>query len=161
MNHEIQDGEKSSPYVLCVYLREGVRYVVAGYMHGELFYKTVIAAGFTDGENEADLVDPVIKWFYSTAFEACLPIAISSDGSVGRVSQFIRNVGTQLGGPILEQTYVDEVWLANTLREAFGPLANPWGFVEKFSIAAGGVFRSGLLQALPKLSKVGIFTFSF
>ena len=128
MNHEIQRGDRSSPYVLCVYLQEGVRYVVAGYMHGELFFKTVVAAGFSDGESESDLVDLIVNWFCSSDFEARLPIAITNDGSVDGVNQFILNVGAELGRPILELTFVDELWLVDTLRKAFGASANPWSF---------------------------------
>ena len=109
VNHEIQNGAKSSPYVLCVYLREGVRYVVTGCMHEELFCKTLIVAGFTDGENEADLVKLIVKYFCSTEFEALLPIAMSSDGNAGGGVLYIRAVGTQLGRLILELTFVDEL----------------------------------------------------
>ena len=89
------------PNVLCVCMQEGVRYVVAGYMHEELFCKTLIVAGFTGGEKEADLVELIVKWFCSTDSEASLPLAMSSDGNAGGVGQFIRAVGTELGRPIL------------------------------------------------------------
>ena len=94
-------------------------------------------------------------------YEDLLPIAITNDGSVGGVNQFIFNVGVEFGRPILELTFVDELRLLDTLRKAFGASANLWSFLEKVRIAAGGVRRNGLLQAIPKLNKVGILYFVF
>ena len=133
MNHEIQQGDRSTPYALCVYLQDGVRYVVAGYMHGEVFFKTIFAAGFLDGESESDLVNLIVNWFCSSEYEARLPIAITNDGSVGGVNQFILNVGVELDRPILQLTFVDELWLIDTLHKSFGASANPWSVFWKRS----------------------------
>ena len=120
MNHEIQRGERSSPYALCIYLQDGVRYVVAGYMHGDLFFKTVVVAGVSDGGNESELVDVLVNWFCSVEFEVRLPLAITSNGTVGGVQQFLVNVGAALDRPILQLTFVDD----------------PWSSLEKIRIAA-------------------------
>ena len=69
MNHEIQRGERSSPYALSIYLQDGVRYIVAGYLRRDLFCKTVVVAGVSDGGNETELVDVLVDWFRTVEFE--------------------------------------------------------------------------------------------
>ena len=162
MNFEIQRGDRSSPYALSFYLRDGVRYVVAGYLRGDLFYRTVIVAGVSDGGSETELVDVLIDWFRTVSVddEVQMPLTISSDGTVGGVQQFLSNVGEALGRPILHLTFVDDHWLLETLRRAYGDSDTPWCLLEKLRIAAGGSCRNDLLHTLPILSKVGIFCVS-
>ena len=94
MNHEIQSGDRSSTYSLSFYLRDGVRYVVAGYLHEDLFNRTVIVAGVSDGGCETELVDVLIDWLRSVSVddEVQLPFTISSDGTVGGVQEFLSKV---------------------------------------------------------------------
>ena len=120
MNFEIQRGDRSSPYALSFYLRDGVRYVVAGYLHEDLFTRTVIVAGVSDGGCETELVDVLIDWFRSVSVddEVQLPVKISSDGTVGGVQEFLSKVGEILDRPFLHLTFVDDHWLLETLRRA-------------------------------------------
>ena len=106
MNFEIQRGDPSSPYALSFYLRDGVRYVVARYLRGDLFYRTVIVAGVSDGGSETELVDVLIDWFRTVSVddEVQLPLTISSDGTVGGVQEFLSKVGETLGRPFLHST---------------------------------------------------------
>ena len=140
------------------YLRDGVRYVVAGYLHEDLFNRAVIVAGVSDGGCEAELVDVLCDWFRSVSVddEVQLPITISSDGTAGGVQKFLLKVGEALDRPFLQLTFVDDQWLLETLRFAYGDTDTPWCLLEKLRIVAGGSSRSDLLSALPILSKVGI-----
>ena len=90
-----------------------------------------------------------------------LPLAITSNGTVGGVQQFLVTVGAALDRPILQLTFVDDLWLIDTLRRAYGVPGYPRSFLEKIRIAAGGMCRNDLLHTLPILSKVGIFMFVF
>ena len=157
MNHEIQSGDRSSPYSLSFYLRDGVRYVVAGYLHEDLFNRAVIVAGVSDGGCEAELVDVLCDWFRSVSVDddVQLPISISSDGTVGGLQEFLSRVEA-MDRPLLQLTFVDDQWLLETLRFAYGDSDTPWCLLEKLRIVAGGSCRNDLLSALPILSKVGI-----
>ena len=119
----------------------------------------MIVAGVSDGGCETELVDVLIDWFRSVSVddEVQLPLTISSDGTVGGVQQFLSSVGETLGRPILHLTFVDDHWLLETLRRAYGDSDTPWCLLEKLRIAAGGSCRNDLLHTLPILSKVGIF----
>ena len=130
-------------------------------MHGDMFFKTIVVAGVSDGGNESELVDVIVNWFCSSEYEARLPLAITSNGNVGGVNQFLVNVGVELDRPILQLTFVDDLWLIDTLRRSYGVTGNPWSFLEKVRIAAGGMCRNDLLHTLPILSKVGILCFVF
>ena len=126
-------------------------------MRGDLFCKIVAAAGVSDGGNETELVDVLVDWFRTVELEVQLPLTITSNGTVGGVQQFLANVGVALDRPILQLTFVDDRWLIDTLRRAYGVPGTPWCFLEKIRIAAGGLCRNDLLHTLPILSKVGIF----
>ena len=108
MNFEIQRGDRSSPYALSFYLRDGVRYIVAGYLHEDLFNRTVIVAGISDGGSETEIVNVLIDWFRSVSVDDVvqLPLTISSDGTVGGVQQFFSK--ETLGRPFLHLTFVDD-----------------------------------------------------
>ena len=140
------------------YLRDGVRYVVAGYLHEDLFNRAVIVAGVSDGGCEAELVDVLCDWFRSVSVDddVQLPISISSDGTVGGVQEFLVRVGEAMNRPLLQLTFVDDRWLLETLSFAYGDSDTPWCLFEKLRIVAGGSCRNDLLSALPILSKVGI-----
>ena len=85
-----------------------------------------------------------------------LPISISSDGTVGGLQEFLLRVGEALGRPFLQLTFVDDQWLLETLRFAYGDTDTPWCLLAKLRIVAGDSCRNDLLSALPILSKVGI-----
>ena len=140
------------------YLRDGVRYVVAGKLHEDLFNRAVIVAGVSDGGCEAELVDSLCDWFRSVSVDVDvqLPISVSSDGGVGGVQEFLVRVGEAMNRPLLQLTFVDDQWLLETLSFAYGDSDTPWCLFEKLRIVAGGSCRNDLLSALPILSKVGI-----
>ena len=137
------------------YLRDGVRYVVAGYLHEDLFNR---AAGVSGGGCEAELVDALCDWFRSVSADVNvqLPISVSSDGRVGRVQEFLVRVGEAMNRPLLQLTIIDDQWLLETLSFAYGDSDTPWCLFEKLRIVTGGVCRNDLLRSLPILSKVGI-----
>ena len=158
VNFEIQRGELSSCYSLSFYLRDGVRYVVAGYIHEDLFNRAVIVAGVSDGGNESELCDALCDWFRSVSVDVDvqLPISISSDGRVGGVQTFLVRVCEAMNRPVLQFTIIDDQWLLEALSFAYGDYDTPWCVFEKLRIVAGGVCRNDLLRSLPILSKVCI-----
>ena len=52
-------------------------------MHGDMSFKTIVAAGVSDGVNESELVGVVVNWFCSLEYEARLPLTITNNGNVG------------------------------------------------------------------------------
>ena len=158
VNYEIQRGELSTSYSLSFYLRDGVRYVVAGYIHEDLFNRAVIVAGVSDGGNESELCDALCDWFRSVSVDVDvqLPISVSSDGRVGGVQTFLVRVCEAMNRPVLQLTIIDDQWLLETLSFAYGDSDTPWCLFEKLRIVAGGSCRNDLLSSLPILSKVGI-----
>ena len=158
VNFAIQRGELSSCYSMSFYLRDGVRYVVAGYIHEDLFHRAVIVAGVSDGGNESELCDALCDWFRSVSVDVDvqLPISISSDGRVGGVQTFLVRVCEAMNRPVLQFTIIDDQWLLETLSFAYGDSDTPWCLFEKLRLVAGGSCRNDLLSSLPILSKVGI-----
>ena len=100
--------------------------LVAGYLHEDLFNRTVIVSGVSDGGCETELVDVLIDWFRSVSVddEVQLPLTISSDGTVGGVQQFFSKVGETLGHPFLHLTL-------ETLCRAYGDSDTPWCLLEQ------------------------------
>ena len=158
VNFAIQRGDLSQCYSMNFYLRDGVRYVVVGYIHENLFHRAVVACGVSDGGEEVELCDALCDWFRSVPveFDVQLPISISSDGRAGGVENFVVRLCAAMDRPVLQFTIFDDRWLRDVLSLAFGSYETPWAVFEKLRIVAGGVCRNDLLRSLPILSKVCI-----
>ena len=158
VNFAVQRGDLSKCYSMNFYLRDGVRYVVVGYIHEDLFHRAVVVSGVSDGGEEVELCDALCDWFRSVKieFDVQLPISISSDGRAGGVETFLVRLCEAMDRPVLQFTIFDDQWMREVLSFAYGDYETPWAVFEKLRIVAGGVCRNDLLRSLPILSKVCI-----
>ena len=158
VNFAVQRGDLSKCYSMNFYLRDGVRYVVVGYIHEDLFHRAVVVSGVSDGGEEVELCDALCDWFRSlpVEFDVQLPISISSDGRAGGVETFLVRLCEAMDRPVLQFTIFDDQWMREVLGFAYGDYETPWAVFEKLRIVAGGVCRNDLLRSLPILSKVCI-----